>query len=88
MKRIPDSDSSLTLAGQAEGLLETVEAGHGLLGGTLAEKVPGEEAREVLNSSVDLVTANGCGSEPEPGLDVDGQTGSSGHVEVSDGGSE
>lgn len=62
----------LTLAGEAEGLLEVVEASDGLLGGALTEKVPGEEAGEVLDSSVDLVTTNGGGGVLEPRLDVDG----------------
>lgn len=67
-----------TFARKAEGLLEAVEAGDSLLGGALAEKVPGEEAGEVLDSSVDLVTANGGGGVLEPGLDVDGEC--DGHV--------
>lgn len=62
----------LTLAGEAEGLLEVVEASDGLLGGTLTEKVPGEETGEVLDSSVDLVATNGGGGVLEPRLDVDG----------------
>ena len=62
----------LTLAGEAEGLLEVVEASNGLLGGALTEKVPGEEAREVLDSSVNLVATDGGGGVLEPRLNVDG----------------
>jgi hypothetical protein len=65
-------EKALTLAGEAEGLFEAVEAGDGLLGGTLAKKVPGQEAREVLDCSVDLVATNGGGGVLEPGLNVDG----------------
>jgi len=81
MNRWGDSDSALTLAGQAESLLETVEASHGFLGGALTEKVPGEETGKVLDRSVDLVTTDGRGGEPEPGLDIDGQADGGGHVE-------
>lgn len=75
-----DSDDieGRTFARETEGLLEAVEASDSLLGGALAEKVPGEEAREVLNSSVNLVTANSGGGILEPGLDVDGEC--DGHV--------
>lgn len=64
--------TGLTFARKAEGLLEVVEAGDDLLGGALTEKVPGEEAGEVLDSSVDLVATNGGGGVLEPGLNVDG----------------
>lgn len=81
--RTRDHDDSVdiegrTFARETEGFLEAVEASDSLLGGALAEKVPGEEAREVLNGSVDLVTANSGGGVLEPGLDVDGEC--DGHV--------
>ena len=54
----------LTLAGEAEGALESLQARDCLLGVALAEAVVGEEAGIVLDRAVQLVTAH-CVRETE-----------------------
>jgi hypothetical protein len=54
----------LTLAGEAEGALEGLQARDRLLGVALAEAVVGEEAGIVLDRAVQLVTAH-CVRETE-----------------------
>lgn len=65
LKRVPHGITLLTFTAETQAALEVVETGDGLFCCALAVLIPGEEASEVLDGAISLITADGGAPEAE-----------------------